>query len=167
MSLNLPTTGSHASNGVGNPFCWCRFPARFSKPHTGPYTGFSLFCSVSLSTFPLRGKTGLFSNLGYPGFARLAHNCPTRLQQGGFAASLVSFPYPASKIAHRLSQGRVWFSPPFSPNLSRWEPGQLALQLVIHRLMNGQDRVKQRSVSRRSVQCPHRCRQGFDIVKIS
>ena len=42
-----------------------------------------LFCSVSLPTFPLRGKAGLFSNLGCPGFARLAHNCPTRLQQGG------------------------------------------------------------------------------------
>ena len=50
-----------------------------------------------------------------PGFA---HNWLTRAQQGGFAASLVSFPYPAHKIAHRLSQGRVWFLPSFSPTFS-------------------------------------------------
>ena len=34
--------------------------------------------------------------------------------------------------------------------------------MVIYRFVNRQNRVKQRPVSRGSVQCPHRCRQGFD-----
>ena len=83
LPFNSSTTGSHSFNGAGNPFCWCHFPTLASKSQTGSHTGFSLFCSVSLPTFPLRGKAGLFSNLGCAGFARLAHNCPTRLQQGG------------------------------------------------------------------------------------
>ena len=41
--------------------------------------------------------------------ATAGHNWVTLAQQGLFGASLVSFPYPAHKIAHRLSQGRVWF----------------------------------------------------------
>ena len=44
-----------------------------------------------------------------PGFV---HNWLTRAQQGGFAASLASFPYPAPKAAHRPSRGRIHF---FSP----------------------------------------------------
>ena len=50
-----------------------------------------------------------------PGFA---HNWLTRAQQGRSVALLVSLPYLASKIAHRLSQGRVWFLPSFSPTFS-------------------------------------------------
>ena len=83
LPFNSSTTGSHSFNGAGNPFCRCHFPTLASKSQTGSHTGFSLFCSVSLPTFPHRGKAGLFSNLGCPGFARLAHNFPTRLQQGG------------------------------------------------------------------------------------
>ena len=83
LSLDSSTAAPHGPNRAGNPFFWCRFPTLASKSQTGSHTGFSLFCSVSLPTFPLRGKAGLFSNLGYPDFARLAHNCPTRLQQGG------------------------------------------------------------------------------------
>lgn len=104
LPFNSSTTGSHSFNGAGNPFRWCHFPALASKSQTGSHTGFSLFCSVSLPTFPLRGKVGLFSNLGCPGFARLAHNCPTRLQQGGEPVLLVSFPYSAFKITHRSTQ---------------------------------------------------------------
>ena len=83
LPLSLPTNGSHGSNRAGNPFRWCHFPTLASKSQTGSHTGFSLFCSVSLPTFSLWGKAGLFSNLGCPGFARLAHNFPTRLQRGG------------------------------------------------------------------------------------
>ena len=109
LPFNSSTTGSHSFNGAGNPFCWCHFPTLASKSQTGSHTGFSLFCSVSLPTFPLRGKAGLFSNLGCAGFARLAHNCPTRLQQGRSGAFLASFPYLALKTGHRATQGRVWF----------------------------------------------------------
>ena len=43
-------------------------------------------------------------------------SCPwqlllTRPQQSWSAASMVSFPYPASKTAHKAAQGRVWFLP--------------------------------------------------------
>ena len=41
--------------------------------------------------------------------ATAGHNRLTRLQQGGFAASVASFPYPVLKTAHRATQGRVWF----------------------------------------------------------
>ena len=44
----LLTTGPHGFNRAGNPFCWCRFPTRPSKPHTGPHRGefcFSAFFS--------------------------------------------------------------------------------------------------------------------------
>ena len=109
LPFNSSTTGSHSFNGAGNPFCWCHFPTLASKSQTGSHTGFSLFCSVSLPTFPLRGKAGLFSNLGCPGFARLAHNCPTRLEQGGEPVLLVSFPYPVFKTAHRATQRQVLF----------------------------------------------------------
>ena len=47
LPLDLPTTGSYGFNGAGNPFSWYRSPTRLSKPHTGPYTGFSRFCSHS------------------------------------------------------------------------------------------------------------------------
>ena len=39
------------------------------------------------------------------------HRSLTPGQQGWSAASVVSFPYPASKTAHKAAQGRVWFLP--------------------------------------------------------
>ena len=80
-----------------------------SKIAHRPHTGFSLFCSVSLPTFPLRGKAGLFSNLGCPGFARLAHNCPTRLNRAGNPFRWCRSPTRPPKTAHRLSQGQFGF----------------------------------------------------------
>src|SRR5699024_8870902 len=51
-------------------------------------------------------------HLGFAAAPGFAHNWLTRLQQGVFGASLVSFPYPALKTAHRVAQVRVWiFSP--------------------------------------------------------
>ena len=62
-----------------------------------------------------RRKDGCFVSEGFSRqlpMATAAHNCPTRLQQGLFGASVVSFPYLSPKVAHRLSQGRVLvFSP--------------------------------------------------------
>lgn len=59
------------------------------------------FPGHTLAHFPLRGKAGLFLNLHLPRFAGFAQNCPTRLQQGGELASLVSFLYSIPKTAHR------------------------------------------------------------------
>ena len=47
LPQDLPTTGSHASNGAGLRPLWCRSPIWLPKSHTGPYTGFSRFCSHS------------------------------------------------------------------------------------------------------------------------
>ena len=49
-------------------------------------------------------------HLGFAAAPGFAHNWVTRLQQGRCGALLVLLPYLASKIAHRRSQGRVWFS---------------------------------------------------------
>ena len=49
-------------------------------------------------------KDGYFVSEGFSRqlpMATAAHNCPTRLQQGLFGASVVSFPYPALKTSHR------------------------------------------------------------------
>ena len=51
-----------------------------------------------------RRKNGYFVSEGFSRqlpVATAAHNCPTRLQQGLFGASVVSFPYPALKTSHR------------------------------------------------------------------
>ena len=102
------TTGSHAPNGAGLRPLWCRSPTWLPKSHTGPYTGFSLFVP-RLSSLSPTGKVWVAHETGYFGFAEFAQSCPTRLQRGGEPASPVSFPHPALKIAHRVSQGRVWF----------------------------------------------------------
>ena len=68
----------------------------------------------------LRGWAGFFSSR-FAAVPEFVHNCPTQLQQGGEPVSLVSFPYPAHKTAHRPSQGRVWFSPSFSGTLWIWQ----------------------------------------------
>ena len=86
---------------------------------------------------PLKGEGRGITFLGLVGFALLVQNWGTLAQQGRSGASLVSFPYPAPKIAHRATQGRVWFSPSFSPTFSRWQHGQLPLQMVIHRFLDG------------------------------
>lgn len=51
--LDSLTTAPHGSNRAGNPFCWCRFPTRFSKPHTGPHRGKSCFTDFSSRVFVL------------------------------------------------------------------------------------------------------------------
>ena len=58
-----------------------------------------------------------------------AHSWVTLAQQGLSGVSLVSFLYSARKIAHRPSQGRVWFHRLF-PSLSRWKPGKQ--QICVH-----------------------------------
>ena len=60
---------------------------------------------------PLKGEGLDIACLGFVGFVLLVHSSPTRLQQGLSGASLVSFPYPVPKTAHRAARGRVWFWP--------------------------------------------------------
>ena len=69
------------------------------------------------------GKDGYFVSEGFSRqlpLATAAHNCPTRLQRGGEPVSIVSFPHPDPKIAHRAAQRRVWLSLSFSGALWVW-----------------------------------------------
>ena len=60
------TTGSHGSNGAGNPSCWCRFLTWLSKSHTGPHRGESGFTAFfpSLSWWkPGKQQVSVHGNL--------------------------------------------------------------------------------------------------------
>ena len=67
---------------------------------------------------PLKGE-GL--GIVFLGLALLVHSWATLAQQGRSGASVVSFPYLAPKIAHRATQGRVWFSSSFPGALWGWQ----------------------------------------------
>ena len=73
--------------------------AAFAGPPE-PAFSFSAFLLPAHSL--LRGGADFLSShlAAAPGFV---HNWLTRLQQGVFGASLVSFPYPALKTAHRVA----------------------------------------------------------------
>ena len=161
LALSKPTLGVE-DNFVfhrGHPALPC---AAFVGPPGPAFSFLPFFCPFVLPP-AWRDWLSLIQVCRCPGFV---HNWLTRAQQGGFAASLVSFPYLAVKTAHRATQGRVWFSPPFPGTLLLRKSRKLALQVVIHRIVNGKDRVKQRPVSRSAVQCPHRCRQRFDEILV-
>ena len=100
------TTGSHGPNRAGLLLRWCRFPTRLPKPHTGPHRGeFGFSLQNEFTPPPKGGGAGYrLSWVGRVGSVRsqLGHAGPTR---AGFVASLVSFPYPALKTAHRRHTG--------------------------------------------------------------
>ena len=97
-------------------FAGVRFPLLGPQNRTQGHTGASLdFLPRTSLPLPLKGEG---RGIVFLGLALLVHSWATLAQQGLFGASLVSFPYPAHKIAHRLSQGRVWFLPSFSPTFS-------------------------------------------------
>lgn len=98
--------------------------------------------------------------------ATAAHNWLTRLQRGRFRALVVSFPYPSSKPHKGPHRAELGISPLFPGMFLPWQSCQLAFQVVVDSFLNGEDRVKQRPVSRSAVQCPHRCRQRFDEILI-
>ena len=76
-------------------------PQSRTQGHTGASLVFLRRTSLPL---PLKGEG---RGIVFLGLALLVHSWATLAQQGLFGASLVSFPYPAHKIAHRLSQDRV------------------------------------------------------------
>ena len=74
---------------------------------------FHLCLALSASFTPPPTGEGLgIVFLGFVESALLVYSRLTLLQRGGFGGSVVSFPYSASKTAHRATPGRVWFSPP-------------------------------------------------------
>lgn len=102
---------------------------------------------------PLKGEGPGIVCLGFVGFAPLGHSCLTRLQQGRFGGWLVFAPYSASKTAHRATQALVWFSPFFPPAFLLRQSRQILLQLVIHRLLDGANRVKKIPISHQACLC--------------
>lgn len=102
---------------------------------------------------PLKGEGPGIVCLGFVGFALLIYNRLTRLQQGRFGGWLVFAPYSASKTAHRATQALVWFSPFFPPAFLLRQSRQILLQLVIHRLLDGADRVKKIPISHQACLC--------------
>ena len=86
------------------------FPYLASRTaHRATQSRVSFFAPKTSLPLPLKGEGLAIVFLGFIGFALLVHNRLTRLQQGLFGASLVSFPYAAFKTGHRATQGRVWF----------------------------------------------------------
>lgn len=79
----------------------------------------------------------MFSPIQFCAAPRCAHNWLTRPQRGGEPVSIVSFPHPDPKIAHRATQGRVWDSLPFSGVLLLGQSCQVLLQLAINCLLDG------------------------------
>ena len=108
-AVQTSTGVSHGSNRAGLWLCWC---CSLPRPLTGQKSPHRAEFSFILRTklpLPLKGEGLGFAQLGVLRFSGFAHNCPTRFQRREFGALLVSFFYLARKIAHRLSQGRVWF----------------------------------------------------------
>lgn len=100
------TTVPHGSNGACLRFRRCRFPYPALKTARRPSQGLFLFCALS-ALFSPTGKSWstLASILLSP--PRFVHNRVRQAQQSLSGVLLVSFPYPAPKIAHRATQGRV------------------------------------------------------------
>ena len=75
---------------------------------------FLTFCVYVFRCLGLHFQPFLFQIRSSDGFYLCRTNLNKSLtpgQQGWSAASVVSFPYPASKTAHKAAQGRVWFLP--------------------------------------------------------
>ena len=82
-----------------------------------------VLCPKTRLPLPPKGEGLGIVFLGFDEFALLVQNWVTLAQQGLFGASLVPFPYPASKTAHRATQGQVWVHHFF---LERFCPGRTA-----------------------------------------
>ena len=117
--------GCFASEGFSRQLPWQLLPTRLQQGWSGASlvsflypvlklaknrrTGASLdFLPRTSLPLPLKGEGLAIVFLGVVEFALLVYNRLTRLQQGLFGASLVSFPYAAFKTGHRATQGRVW-----------------------------------------------------------
>ena len=107
------TAAPHASNRACSGLRWCRSPTLPSnRPYIATQGRVWFFLPRTSLPLPLKGEGRGITFLGLVGFALLVQNWGTLAQQGRSGASLVSFPYPAPKIAHRAAQGRVCFSSP-------------------------------------------------------
>ena len=106
---------------------------------------------------------GLLSAVAFGNcWPQLAHTPPTGPVWG--CAGVVSLPGSQNRTQGHTGPSLV--SPPFPGVLLLRKSRKLALQVVIHCLVNGEDRVKQRPVSRSAVQSPHGGGQRFDEILV-
>ena len=138
-------------------------PQNRTQRHTGPSLFFLPKTSLPL---PLKGG-GAGYRLSWVGRVGPARSQPGHSGPTGPVCSFAGVT-PLSGLQNRTQghTGPNLVSPPFSLSLSRWQPRQLALQAVIHRLVNRKDRIKQRPVSRSAVQSPYGGGQGFDEILV-
>ena len=134
-----------------------------TQRHTGPSLFFLPKTSLPL---PLKGG-GAGYRLSWVGRVGPARSQPGHSGPTGPVCSFAGVT-PLSGLQNRTQghTGPNLVSPPFSLSLSRWQSRQLPLQVVVDSFLNRKNRVKQRPVSRSAVQCPHRCRQGFDEILV-
>ena len=99
-AVQTSTGASRRANRAGLQLRWCRSPTRPPKLHTRPHRGEFVFSPQNGLTPPPKGGGSGYHLSWVVGFALLVHNWPTRLQQGGFAASLVSFSQPRPLTGH-------------------------------------------------------------------
>ena len=104
------TTGSHASNRAGLGLCWCRFPSRPPKPHTGPHRAeFGFPPKKTNLPLPLKGE-GLgiifLGLLGLPCSFTTGSHWPNR---AGLLLRWCRSPTPPSDRPRIATQRRVWF----------------------------------------------------------
>ena len=114
------TTGSHASNGAGNPSRWCRFPTLSPKPHTGPHRAEFWFSHQNEFTPPPKGGgAGFCSSLGFRVFLAVAcGNCCSQPPHAGPTGPVWGFAgvVPLSRLSkphtgsHRAEFGFTVFS---------------------------------------------------------
>lgn len=97
---------------------------------------FLLFLAFLANLSP-SGNNAVSSRLGLVAASRFAHNWLTQLQQGLPGASVVSVSLPGSQNRTQALTEPSLVSSSFSSSFSRWQHSQLALQVVIYRLVNG------------------------------
>ena len=158
LLLDSLTAGSHGSNRASLELRWS---FSYSAPKTAHRAEFGILSKTGLP-IPRRGMGWVSHFLGSPDLPCSFTTGPQWPNRAGLELWWCRFPIPPSNRPQIAAQGRVWFSSSFPGALLLRESRQLTFQVVIYHFVNGQDRIKQRSVSRSAVQSPHRCRQGFD-----
>ena len=99
------TTGSHASNGAGNPSRWCRFPTLSPKPHTGPHRAEFWFSHQNELTPPPLGGGARYRLFGLLVFSRREARCFSAGKDGYFVSEGFSWQLPWQLLLTTGSHG--------------------------------------------------------------
>jgi len=101
----LATTGSHASNGAGNPSRWCRFPTLSPKPHKGPHRAEFWFSHQNELTPPPLGGGARYRLFGLLVFSRREARCFSAGKDGYFVSEGFSWQLPWQLLLTTGSHG--------------------------------------------------------------